>query len=102
MPIKIISTLTQNALNAKVDLSGNNVWTGANSFNTSLPTSTLTPTTANQLVTKAYCDLKAPLESPSFTGNITANNGLFLYGPLTSTATINTTHIGGISSKYTT
>ena len=71
---KIISTLTQTALNAKVDLSGNNIWTGTNTFNTYLPTSSQTPTTSNQLITKAYCDLKAPLESPTFSGNVTATS----------------------------
>jgi len=37
-------------------LSGNNIWTGTNSFNVNLPTSTITPTTANQLTTKTYVD----------------------------------------------
>ena len=66
---KPISTATQTALNLKVDLSGNNVWTGTNSFNTSLPTSTQTPTTSSQLITKAYADTKADLSgNNSFTG----------------------------------
>ena len=34
----------------------NNAWTGTNTFNSSLPTSTLTPTTSTQLITKAYAD----------------------------------------------
>jgi hypothetical protein len=34
----------------------NNVWTGTNAFNTSLPTSTVTPTTSTQLITKGYAD----------------------------------------------
>jgi len=38
-------------------LSANNAFTGTNTFNTSLPTSTLTPTTSSQFVTKAYADL---------------------------------------------
>jgi hypothetical protein len=36
--------------------SNNNTWTGTNIFNTSLPTSTLTPSTSTQLITKAYAD----------------------------------------------
>lgn len=39
-----------------VTLAGANVMTGSTSFNVSLPTSTVTPTTATQLVTKAYTD----------------------------------------------
>lgn len=37
-------------------LSSNNAWTGTNTFNTSLPTSTLTPSSSTQLTTKAYTD----------------------------------------------
>jgi hypothetical protein len=37
-------------------LSGANPWTGTNAFNTNLPTSTLTPSTSTQLITKAYGD----------------------------------------------
>lgn len=39
-----------------VTLDGNNVFTGTNTFNTNLPTSTQTPTTDAQLVTKKYTD----------------------------------------------
>jgi hypothetical protein len=37
-------------------LSNNNAWTGTNTFNTYLPTSTVTPTLSTQLITKAYAD----------------------------------------------
>lgn len=37
-------------------LTSNNTWTGTNAFNTSLPSSTLTPTTGIQLTTKTYVD----------------------------------------------
>jgi hypothetical protein len=37
-------------------LGTNNTWTGTNTFNTSLPTSTITPTTTTQLTTKGYVD----------------------------------------------
>lgn len=39
-----------------VSLSGTNAWTGTNSYNTNLPTSTLTPSSATQLITKTYAD----------------------------------------------
>ena len=39
-----------------VTLGGINAWTGVNTFNTNLPTSTLTPTTGTQLITKTYGD----------------------------------------------
>ena len=38
----------------------NNVWTGTNAFNNSIPTTTLTPTTATQMVTKSYVDASIP------------------------------------------
>lgn len=37
-------------------LSGTNAWTGTNSFNTALPTSTVTPSGSTDLLTKAYGD----------------------------------------------
>ena len=37
-------------------VSSNNAWTGTNTFNTSLPTSTLTPSSNTQLATKVYVD----------------------------------------------
>jgi len=37
-------------------LTGNNVWTGTNTFNAVLPTSNQTPSASNQLTTKTYVD----------------------------------------------
>ena len=37
-------------------LNTNNIWTGTNTYNTYLPTSTLTPTTGTQLITKNFSD----------------------------------------------
>jgi hypothetical protein len=37
-------------------LSSSNAWTNTNTFNTSLPTSTLTPSSGTQLITKTYAD----------------------------------------------
>jgi hypothetical protein len=60
--IGYLSTLTsdvQTQINTKTTLSGiqsnNNTWTGTNVFNT-LPTSSLTPSSSTQLITKAYGD----------------------------------------------
>jgi len=39
-----------------VSLSGTNAWTGTNSFNTNLPTSTQSVTSSTQLTTKSYVD----------------------------------------------
>ncbi len=47
-----------NAINTSALLTLNNTWTGTNSFNTSLPTSTLTPTNTTDLTTKTYVDTK--------------------------------------------
>jgi len=60
--------------------SNNNVWSGTNSFNTSLPTSTVTPTTSTQLITKSYADSIYTTLS-----NVLSNNNAF-----TGTCTFNT------------
>ena len=49
---KPVSNATTTQLNSKASLAGNNAFTGTNTFNTSLPTSTQTPTTSTQLITK--------------------------------------------------
>lgn len=41
----------------------NNAFTGTNTFNSSLPTSSLTPTAANQLTTKTYVDWRIAVTS---------------------------------------
>jgi len=53
-------------------LSSNNTWTGTNSFNSNLPTSTLTPTTSTQLTTKTYVDNNFV----SLSGNQTLTTGI--------------------------
>jgi len=59
-------------INGNSILSLANTWTNTNTYNTYLPTSTLTPTTSTQLTPKNYCDLKAPKLNPAFTGTPTA------------------------------
>lgn len=65
------------ALIGGVTLAGANVWTGTNSFNTNLPTSTLTPSSGTQLTTKTYVDTKGGLSlSNTWTGTNTFNTNL--------------------------
>ena len=52
----IQSQINSLVVTAGVSLSGANVYTGTNAYNTNLPTSILTPTTSTQLTTKAYVD----------------------------------------------
>lgn len=58
---------------AAVSLSGSNVWTGTNTFNTNLPTSTETPTLDAELITKAYADATytALADGPTLDGDQT-------------------------------
>jgi hypothetical protein len=51
------NTLTgQNYTTLPLVQGNSNIWTGTNSFNTSLPTSTLTPSLPEQLITKTFAD----------------------------------------------
>jgi len=56
-------------------LSGTNTWTGSNVYNLNLPTSTKEPTSSTEFTNKAYVDLKAPTDSPTFTGSLTLSYG---------------------------
>jgi hypothetical protein len=94
-----------------VSLSGNNVWTGTNTFNTNLPTSTQTPSSATQLTTKTYvdsnfCNLSGTQTVggvKTFTGN-NIHSGTNSFGSTTSINTIggNTTSIGNITASVPT
>ncbi len=61
-------------------LSGSNAWTGTNTFDTNLPTSTLTPTLGSQFITKTYAD-----STYTTAGNIIGANNVW-----TGTNTFNT------------
>ena len=50
-----MSTL-QTSVNLKGGLSSDNTWSGTNTFNSNIPTTTLTPTLSSQFITKAYAD----------------------------------------------
>jgi hypothetical protein len=70
-------------------IGSNNTWTGTNAFNTSLPTSTLTPTTGIQLTTKTYVD-SAVSSSTNVASNIvktynTANTNFGSWNNFTTT-----------------
>ena len=54
--------------------SANYAWTGTQGFNTYLPTSTITPTSDTQLVTKVYCDSKI-IAISSDTSSFGVNSG---------------------------
>jgi hypothetical protein len=77
-------------------LNSTNAWTGSNSFNTNLPTSTITATTANQLVNFTTLNGQSFVKSSSstsFTGNnifqvyTTFRAALYLQDSLTATKT---------------
>ena len=74
-----LSSDAQTQLSAKTTLLGvqgnNNVWTGTNAFNTSLPTSTLTPSLSTELVTKDYCDTQVNTKTDLTT--VQSNNNTF-------------------------
>jgi hypothetical protein len=81
--------------NAKTTLSevqaNNNTWTGTNAFNTSLPTSTITPSSSTQLVTKTYVDTqvntKTSLSSVQSNNNTWTGTNAFNTSLPTSTIT---------------
>jgi hypothetical protein len=72
-----------------VTLSGTNAFTGTNTFNTNLPTSTQTPSSSTQLITKAYADATYPsasgFASLSAANTFTATNN---FSTLNSTAIV--------------
>lgn len=60
---------TKQYADTKASPAGTNTWTGTNTFNNNLPTSTLTPTTSTQLVTKTYVDSVAIGRAPIYLVN---------------------------------
>ena len=53
-----------------------NVWTGPNTYNTVLPTSTVTPSHSGDLVTKTYVDSKSNLSTTSTSLTLDNTNGM--------------------------
>ena len=93
------------ALVAGVSLSGVNAWTGTNSFNVNLPTSTLAPSSGNDLVNKTYADTKGGLASANaWTGNTNTFNSFLptsTLAPTTGNHLVNKTYAdtkGGLAS----
>lgn len=83
-PVKLsyianLSSDAQTQLNGKTTLLGvqgnNNVWTGFNSFDYFLPTSTLTPSLSTELITKDYCDIQVNTKTDLAT--VQSNNNTF-------------------------
>jgi hypothetical protein len=70
---------------------GNNVFTGTNTFNVNLPTSTETPTLSTQLITKAYADATyvPGLTASITTSSITPTNIFTVTVPANGSVTIN-------------
>ena len=65
---------TYSTLANEVKTNTANAFTSTNSFNTNLPTSTLTPSSSNMLTTKAYVDSVAVGASLSANNTFTGNN----------------------------
>jgi hypothetical protein len=58
--------------------SNNNIWIGSNTFNTSLPTSTLTPSSSSQLITKAYADATYTASGGTTLSAVQSNNNTWI------------------------
>lgn len=83
-----------------VSLSGTNAWTGTNSYNTNLPTSTLTPSSATQLITKTYADSTyGSLGNANTWTNTNTFNGTTIVDATTFTSTSISSKL--IASGYT-
>jgi len=66
------------SVDGDVTKAGTNAFTGTNTFNSNLPTSSITPSNANDLVTKSYVDSAFVTEAGNnaFTGTNTFNSNL--------------------------
>ena len=83
------------------EISADNTYTGTNVFNTSLPTSTLTPTSGTQLITKNYGDGEyGRLSSSNTWSNTNTFNGTTSISTSLTVPTITSTN--GVSAKLLT
>jgi len=114
---KAFADATYNTIAGDVTAAGANAFTGTNTFNTNLPTSTLTPTTGTQLITKAFADATyntiagdvTAAGANAFTGTNTFNTNLptSTQTPTTSTQLItkayaDATYGGGSANVFPT
>jgi hypothetical protein len=81
--------------------SNNNTWTGTNAFNTSLPTSTLTPITATQLTTKDYVDTQVATKATlaDIQGNNNTWTGTNAFNTSLPTSTLNPSSSTQLTTK---
>ena len=68
-----------------------NIWTGTNSFNSNLPTSTLTPSLSSQLTTKSYVDSLIPTSLLGLANIWTGSQNTFNNGIVIGSSTSNNT-----------
>lgn len=87
-----------------VTLAGTNAFTGTNSFDTNLPTSSQTPTTGAQLTTKTYTDATfvALTGAQTVAGVKTFSSGPIMSGASISTGTIPIASVVGTAMDLTT
>jgi hypothetical protein len=86
-----------------VSLSGTNVFTGNNTYNVNLPTSTISATTANQLTNKTYVDGAITTASTSYAKLATANafTSTNTFNSFLPTSTISATTANELVNKST-
>jgi hypothetical protein len=84
-----------------VSLSGNNVFTGFNSYNTNLPTSTISATTANELTNKTYVDGEITTAGASYAKLAVANafTSTNTFDSFLPTSTISATSANELTNK---
>lgn len=94
---KASSTNLTSAIALLGGLSTNNSWSGTNEFNTSIPTTTLTPSLSSQFITKAYAD-----SNYAGTGILSGSNtwtGTNTYNSYLPTSTIEPTTTTHLTNK---
>ena len=86
-------TSLQTSVNLKGGLSSDNTWSGTNTFNSNIPTTTLTPSLSSQFITKAYADSNyAGTGILSGTNSWTGTNTYILNLPTSSIAPTSSSH----------
>lgn len=102
---QFVTTANTNSINNL--LAGTNAWTGTNTFNTNLPTSSLTPSSQFQLTPKSYVDFNISgifSGTNSWTGTNTFNSNLptSTITPTSGTQLVNKTYADSIRTNLLT